>query len=259
MKISILHITNVLNISTNGIRIFVFLLVMAMGNNAYASQLTVAVASNFNGAMKKITVLFSQKTGVTIKPVYASTGKLYAMIENGGPFDLFLAADTARPTLLYQKGLAHEPFVYATGKTVLWTNINQLCPQHSWQKAIKHYSSGQVAIANPELAPYGKAAMDAISMAEIPGLKERFVYGQNVAQAFSFAHKVTGIGFTAASLVLTSQGKQGCYWPVEQATNVEQSACVLARSAQMAEAEQFASFLVSDQVKTVLTNFGYSD
>jgi molybdate transport system substrate-binding protein len=235
----------------------IYLVLSILASSAEASPLAVAVASNFSGAMENITRVFSRETGIAVKPVYASTGKLYAMIENGGPFDLFLAADTARPRLLYTKGLAQQPFVYAIGEAVLWTNIDDLCSAQNWQEALRRYKTGQIVIANPAFAPYGTEALEALSRNTGPELKKRLVYSQNIAQAFSLAHKVTGLGFTAASLVHSGPGRQGCYWPVEQAKKVEQSACALTRSTRKAEVKSFTAFLVSSQAKSMLTDFGY--
>ena len=224
---------------------------------AEAQELSVAVASNFTAPMEKIARAFSKATNIAVKPVYASTGKLYTMIENGGPFDLFLSADSSRPTKLYNKKLSQKPFVYAKGTAVLWSNINQLCSTKTWQEAIKFSGNNQIAIANPVLAPYGAVTMEAVKMISTPAIHNRFVFGQNVAQSLAFAHKVTGLGFTALSLV--KEEKKGCYWPVQEAQKVEQSACILNSANNKVAAGRFASYLVSATTKKLLSDYGYKD
>ena len=242
--------------------IFVLLITgisFALVTIAEAQELTVAVASNFTAPMEEISSAFAKATNISIRPVYASTGKLFAMIENGGPFDLFLAADSSRPAKLYNKKMSNKPFVYAKGTAVLWTNMKGLCAAKTWQEAIAISGNSRVVIANPELAPYGTVTMEVINKFSSLELQNRFVYGQNVAQSFAFANKVTGFGFTDASLVRTNQGKQGCYWPVDEAQKVEQAACMMSNSKNRGSAEKFASYLVSETTKKLLLNYGYID
>ncbi|MCG8371525.1 MAG: molybdate ABC transporter substrate-binding protein, partial [Proteobacteria bacterium] len=147
--------------------------------------LRAAVASNFAGAFDALADDFSVRTGIEIERSYGSTGKLYAQIRNGAPFDVFLAADVERPSLLEASGRAEtgSRFTYAVGRLAVWSRSADDC-----LGALRDADSGYVAIANPELAPYGRAAGEYLAAAGIrDGLARRLVYGENVSQAFAYA------------------------------------------------------------------------
>lgn len=222
-----------------------------------AEELTVAVAANFTGPMKQIAVLFTKKTGVEVLPSYASTGKLYALINNGAPFDVFLAADQKRPELLHQHGLASKPMIYAKGQAVLWTSRSDACAGHTWQEALESSQFKRIAIATPKLAPYGAAAMAALQPPLKAGLLDRLVYGQNVTQSFQYAEKATDAGFTALSIALSDRGRKGCYWLIKEAPLVKQSACIIKSTGHRKAAKAFFAFLLSNRSRPVLTKFGY--
>ncbi len=240
----------------------IFLLVMSMSNTSWAQgagALEVAVAANFVRPMDKIAVLFERLQGVRVHPVYSSTGKLYAQIENGAPFDVFLAADARRPDLLYRQGVAEEPVTYARGQVVLWTGRQGLCSEKSWVQVVKREDVKRFAIASPGTAPYGEKALCALKEAGLWHLVEpRVVYAQAVSQAFQYA-EIGGVdaAFTALSYALSEKGRKGCYWPVPQAPPVIQKACVLKRSGNIDAARAFLSFLTSKEARAVLDEFGY--
>ena len=234
----------------------IFLAVIS-ATSSNAEELTVAVAANFTGPMKKISKLFTEKTGIEILPSYGSTGKLYALIDNGAPFDVFLAADQKRPELLYQQHLVSKPVIYAKGQAVLWTSRLDTCKAHTWKKALRLPQFKRISIANPKLAPYGAAAMAAITPGIKAELTARLVYGENVSQSFQYAQKATDAGFTALSFALSSSGKQGCYWLITEAPLVKQSACIIQNTRHKKAARTFLSFLLSDQSKPVMKELGY--
>ncbi len=117
-----------------------FVLLVFLANRAIAtadaSSLNVAVAANFERPMEELAYIFEKKTTISLRPTYSATGKFYAQIKNGAPFDVFLAADCRRPDLLYKEGIAEKSIIYARGQAVLWTRIKGLCGEQSWQDVI---------------------------------------------------------------------------------------------------------------------------
>jgi molybdate transport system substrate-binding protein len=220
----------------------------------------VAVASNFAGAMDRIVVAYELESGAEVRTVYSSTGKLYAQIRMGAPYDIFLAADGKRPELLAEEGLCEAPFVYATGETVLWTKNDSLNGEKSWQAALTASGDAKVAISAPEIAPYGAAAISALTeTGAIKEVKDKLVYGQNVAQAFQYAyHGSAGLGFTALSLARSGKGLEGKYWPIPEAPPIIQKGCVVAKKGEKTKAiAAFLKFFRSGSARAVLEDFGY--
>ena len=220
----------------------------------------VAVASNFTGAMEKIAAVYENERGGEVRTVYSSTGKLYAQIRMGAPYDIFLAADSRRPELLAEEGWCEEPFVYATGEAVLWTKNKSLNDEKSWQAALTAAGAAKIAISAPEIAPYGAAAISALTeTGAIKKVKDKLVYGQNVAQAFQYAyHGSAGLGFTALSLARSGKGLEGKYWPIPEAPPIIQKGCVVAKKGEKAKAiAAFLKFFRSGEARAVLEDFGY--
>ncbi len=222
-----------------------------------AEKLIVAVAANFTAPMKVIAPLFTAKSGIEVLSSYGGTGMLYALIHNGAPFDLFLAADQRRPELLYKGGLAEKPRIYARGQAVLWTARNDTGSASRWQEVLNLPGMNRVAIATPELAPYGAAVMGILSQSLKKRLLPRLVYAQNVAQAFQYAQKAADCGFTALSFALSKPGLKGRFWPVSKAPLVKQSACIIKSSRHRQAAARFFAFLFSKESRAVLKKFGY--
>jgi molybdate transport system substrate-binding protein len=222
-------------------------------------KILVAVATNFIEPFKEIAGRFQTGSDIQVEPTFASTGKLYAQITQGAPYDLFLSADEKRPQELFQKGLAEKPFVYATGEVILWTSRRDLCTIGSWKAVLARGDVKRVSIANIETAPYGTSAMTALKNAGIwEGLQAKLVFPQDVAQSFQYA--VTGsvdVGFCALSSALSEQGRSGCYLEVKDAPEVIQAACVLKRGVRKDAAERFAAFLLSPEASTIKRKYGY--
>jgi len=219
----------------------------------------VAVAANFTEPFKEIAVLFESKTHIHFEPTFSSTGKLYAQIIEGAPYDLFLAADETRPGELFQKGLSVKPFVYAKGEVVLWTAQKDLCSLRNWKSAVTNNNVKRISIANTESAPYGTSSMVALKSSGMwESLQNKFVFSQDIAQSFQYAF--TGsvdVAFCAKSSALTDKGKSGCYLEVKEAPVVVQSGCVLNRTRQRQVAEEFAVFLFSPEANSVKQKYGY--
>ncbi len=220
---------------------------------------TVAVASNFANAAAEISAAFQERTGRRVRLSTASTGKLYAQIVNGAPFDVLLAADSLRPQGLENAGagVAGTRFTYAIGELVLWSRR-----AHDCRGNLEKAGAGRVAIANPDTAPYGSAAREFLKRAGLwERVESRLVIGENVAQALQFA--ATGnaeLGFIArAQLGLPVLPETTCEWPVPPGTHaaIEQQALLLARAASNPGAREFLEFLRGDAARVIIRRHGY--
>lgn len=226
---------------------------------AAAEGLRIAVAANFIQATKELTRDFEKQTGIKVEATFASSGSLYAQIVNGAPYDLFLSADEERPARLHREGTAEKPFVYARGRVVLWSARKDFCRADQWRQAVADPSVRRIAIPNPETAPYGTAAREALQKAALwDSGREKRVIAQDIAQAFQYATTEAVDGaFCAFSSVLSEIGRQGCHYEIPEAPEIIQSACVLKQAKDRAEAERFAAFLLSPPAAAVKAKFGY--
>lgn len=224
-----------------------------------AQELTVAVAANFIIPFGELSRVFEHESGIKLKGTFTSTGSLYAQIKNGAPYDLLLSADEARPRLLHHEGLAGKPFVYARGKVVLWTAKHVICRIKRWREAVESPSILRLAIANPETAPYGAAAVEALKRADLwEAVQKKLVFAQTVAQAFQYAQTESAdAGFCALSSASSQQGRKGCRWVIPEAPAVIQAACVLKRSKDKKAVEEFLAFLASPEALQIEKKYGY--
>ena len=233
---------------------------MSAGCSKPSSQkISVAVAANFIKPFTEIAAVYEKKTGVKIEATFNSTGNLYSQITSGAPYDMFLAADEARPAKLLEKDLAETPFVYAKGRIVFWSLKKEYCSVKSWRDAVKIKGIKKIAIANPETAPYGTAALKAIQAAGLESfLKPVLVTAQTIAQAFQYASTgAADAGFCALSSAYSEDGKKGCYLAVEEGPEIIQSACILKRTADRKAVADFVEFLMSGEAAKIKTKYGY--
>lgn len=237
---------------------FILTLLLALPLSASAADLLVGQAANFMPAMQEIIPAFKKASGLEVQATYTSTGKLFAQITNGAPFDLFLAADQRRPNKLFNSGFAEKPFIYAKGKVVFWS-LDKKIADKSWQEAIKDRTLHKIAIANIETAPYGTAAMLALKKEKLwETVKPELVYAQSIAQAFQFASTgAADAGFCAYSSMFTETGKKGEFTVVKEAPPVIQAACILKSSQRKAVAEKFVAFLSSPEAVSIKKKYGY--
>lgn len=226
---------------------------------AAQEKLSAAVAANYIAAFKEITAAYEKKTGVAVEATFASSGTLYAQITNGAPYDIFLSADEDRPARLHKAGTADTPFIYAKGRCVLWSARKDFCRAKDWRAALTGEEVKRIAVANPETAPYGTAARQALQKAGLwEPLEKKRVIAQDIAQAFQYAStEAVNAGFCALSSAMSAQGAKGCFYEVEEAPPVVQSACVLKRTNRRPSAERFAAFLLSPDVEAIKVRFGY--
>ena len=222
-------------------------------------KINAAVAANYIQAFKEISQAFEKQTDVKVEATFSSTGNLYGQIINGAPYDIFLSADETRPARLNKDGVGEKPFIYARGRCVLWSARKAFCQAKDWRAAIQGDAVKRIAIANPETAPYGTAAKTALVKAALwEPLQQKWVFAQDIAQSFQYAStEATSAGFCAYASVVSPQGEKGCYYWIEEAPAIIQSACVLKRTKERAHAERFAAFLVSPEAEAIKTKYGY--
>ncbi len=244
---------------------FVALLALCGGHQCVAGQAQVAhiaVAANFAEPIKAIAAVLQKTTGHTIAVTLGSTGKLYAQIQNGAPFDVLLAADTQTPQRLEKEGLtqAGSRFTYATGKLVLWSaNAARVDAAGS---VLKQANLGKVAYANPKVAPYGVAAVQVMDKLGLgAALAPKLVQGESIGQTYTFA--ATGnadVGFVALSQVLEcGRLKSGSMWvtPQNLYDPIRQDAVVLMHGAGNEAAQALMQLLKSPNIKDLIRSYGY--
>lgn len=227
-------------------------------------KVTVAVASNFIQAARELAVLFEQETGHEVLFSASSSGKLYAQISHGAPFDVFLSADAERPRLLAEQGLAvpASRFTYARGQLTLWS-VDERYQDGQCDEALKAGEFDRLAIANPRTAPYGVAAEQALTAMGLDpaSMASRIATGESIAQTMQFvASRSASMGFVAtAQLALPDIPEGTCHWPVPQDfyQPIEQQAVLLTRSRENPGAVGFMAFLTSEAALSVIRANGY--
>lgn len=230
---------------------------------ASAETVTVAVASNFSDTAVVLAQSFEANNEHKLRLVHGSSGRLYAQITNGAPFDLFLSADRERPRKLEleEKAVAGSRFTYAVGRLVVWSRNPALIGQDCLA-ALSQQGTGKIAIANPKLAPYGRAAQEFLVASEFwQRLQPDLVFGENIAQTFQFvASGNASVGLIAQSQLLRqSMPVTSCEYPVPASTHraIEQQAVLLPRAAERTAAIEFLRYLRSDVARAIVEERGY--
>ncbi len=226
----------------------------------YSGEVKVAVAANFTQAAKGIANAFYEQTNDTAILSFGSTGKLYAQIANGAPFEVFLAADVVRPEKAIEAGyaIAGSGFTYAKGKIVLYSAKSDLVDE---QGAILQSSESmnKVAIANPKTAPYGNAAVETMKALNVySSLESKIVQGDSIAQTYQFvATRAADVGFVAYSQVINSD--VGSMWVVPESLYpaIRQNAVLLNIGANSETANAFIAFLKSETARKIIESYGY--
>ncbi len=226
---------------------------------AAADQVSVAVASNFTAPLQAIVALYAERSDDSIRVSSASSGKLFAQIQHGAPFDVFLSADSEKPDALIASGeaLAESRFTYALGRLALWSS--QAPP--GAQQRLESGDFRHLAIANPRLAPYGRAAKEALEhMGQLDAAEGKLVTGENIAQTWQFV--ATGnaeLGFVALSQVIDGGEVPPDAWvvPREFHAPIRQDAVLLASAADKPAARALLEFLRSPEAAAIIRAFGY--
>jgi len=238
-----------------------FILIILMSSfSAFAEEkISVAVAANFISAFKDMAADFETKTKIKVEGTFSSTGNLYSQITNGAPYDLFLSADEERPAKLNKDGVADAPFIYAKGQAILWSANKDFCKTKTWQDALKNNKIQKIAIANIKTAPYGTAAKEALGKAGMwDALQNKLVYAETIAQSFQYANtSAVDAGFCAMSATVSAEGKKGCFYVINEAPEIVQSACLLKRTTHRADVEKFLVYLSSPAAEAIKIKYGY--
>ena len=227
-----------------------------------AAEVHVAVAANFTAPMKRIAEVFEKDTGHKMVLSYGATGKFYAQITNGAPFDVFLSADDETPAKLEKEGfaVAGSRMTYATGRLVLWSAKPGLVDDKA--SVLMRNDFNRLAIASPKVAPYGVAAVETMTkIGMFPLLQAKLVMGESIGQTFSMISSGNAdLGFVAMSQVFEfDKLKSGSAWvvPANLHSPLRQDAVLLARARSNPAALQFLTFLKSGQTRVIMTLFGY--
>ena len=249
------------------VRLYLFTLLMIIAGListiTSAGEIRVAVSSNFYPAIKEIALQYELKTTSLAQNhkvilIPGSSGKHYSQILNGAPFDVFLSADSLRPSLLERKELSEKNsrFTYAIGRLVLWSPKNNLEVniETLFQKNFRF-----LAIANPKIAPYGIAAKDALTSLSLwKEIQEKIIRGENIAQTFQFVDSGNAkLGFVSYSqLVNPNYPVEGSFWEVPQNLYrpIEQQA-VLLKNSELGK--DFLAFLQTEKSLNIITKNGY--
>ena len=230
---------------------------------ALAGEARIAVASNFAAAMPALAARFRQETGHALIVSTASTGKLYAQIIHGAPFDVFLAADDDHPRRLEQDGLGipGSRFTYAVGRLALWSPREGYVDEAG--QVLKQGVFRKLALANPRLAPYGMAAQDVLDRLGLwTGLQDRLVLGENIAQTYQFvASGNAELGFVALSQVqLPGREMTGSMWRIPQSLYdpIRQDAVLLKAGKGNPAASALLEYLKGAPARQMITAYGYA-
>lgn len=237
------------------------LLLLLWPTSLQAQTLRVAVAANAQFVMESLSAAFQKQTGIKLEAIVNSSGKLTTQIQQGAPYDVFLSADLEYPRTLFQQQLTTSaPVTYAYGSLVLWT-LGDL-PLSANLKILQHAGVRHIAIANPETAPYGKAAVSLLKYRHLfEPVQSRIVYGESISQVNQYILSgAAEVGITAKSVVLDPSLKQRGHWvdlPPPGYTPIAQGVVILKRTGQPKAAAQFVHFLQTAAARRILQQFGY--
>lgn len=244
--------------------------------------LKIAVASNFTFAMKALIETFEQNTGHSVVASYGSSGKIFAQIQHGAPFQVFFSADQAKPIALetaHEKtgfSVPNSRFTYAIGALALWSSKSDLITDGA--NVLSSDKFNKLALANPKLAPYGAAAVQVLEQLKlVKSTRSRWVQGENIAQTYQFVSTSNAdLGFVALSQLKQAQLKQaqlrqdqqeqpnqislGSSWIVPQSfySPIKQDAILLKRGERSEAAKALISFVQSNEGKRIIESYGYT-
>lgn len=227
---------------------------------AQAGEVSVAVAANFTAPMQKIAAQFEADTGHKAVLSFGATGKFYAQIRHGAPFDVLLAADDETPARLEKEGLGSGRTTYAIGKLALWSKQPGLVDDKG--EVLKAARFERLALADPKLAPYGAAAIEAMTkLGVLDTVRPRLVQGENIAQTYQFvATRNAPLGFVALSQVwVDGKLKEGSAWlvPGNLHSPIRQDAILLNKGKDNAAATALLQYLRGAKAASIIRAYGY--
>jgi molybdate transport system substrate-binding protein len=243
-------------------RIFFLITTFLLFSSAlFAQSIKVAAAANLQAVIKVLQADFKKKTGIEIEPIVGSSGNLVAQIKNGAPYDVFLSADMTFPETLYKDGIStKKPVVYAQGSLIICSN--QDIGFENWERILLTRRVQKIAIANPAIAPYGKAAEEVLQKKDIlVNIKSKIVTGESISQVNTYITTgVVDVGFTTQALVKDPTNKTKLYWQVidpDSYSPIEQGIVLLKRAETNADAEKFYQYILSPAAKAIFIEYGY--
>jgi molybdate transport system substrate-binding protein len=269
---------NVVNFRNNFVSLstwLAFAVITLVGFRAFAAgedakklpptELTIAAAADLKFALDDLVKEFEEKyPAVKVNVTYGSSGNFFAQLQNGAPFDLFFSADIAYPRKLAEKDLgADDVFLYAIGRIVVWVpKDSPVAVDKLGIKALLEPSIRKIAVANPEHAPYGRAAVAAMKALNVyDQVASRLVYGENIAQTAQFVQSgAADVGILALSLAVAPQMRDaGRFWqvPLEAYPRIEQGGIILKSSRNLETARAFRDFVLGDHGREVLAQYGF--
>ncbi len=233
-----------------------------MGSPVWAGEVSVAVASNFAATMERLVPLFHKQSGHTVKVTLGASGKLYAQIKGGAPFDVLLSADEEMPKRLLQEGLAvsGSRFVYATGRLVLWSAQANFVDEKG--TVLSKGNFNKLVIANPIYSPYGVAAKETlVKFTMWNAIQGKLKKSDSVTQAYQFAaSENVDLAFIALAQIMRDGKVAGGSWwlvPSELHNPIRQSAVQLNSAKDQVATTAFLTFLKSEKARVVMHGFGY--
>lgn len=239
-------------------------------NQAFSETLNIAVASNFISPMKSLAAEFEQTSKHKVRLSFGSSGKLYAQIQHGAPFDAFFSADQTKPEKLLASGYAVKDtnFTYAIGKLSLCSSNLKSNPKEDLFKQLKQGHFNKLALANPKLAPYGQAAYEVLSKLNlVQSSRSKWVVGENVAQTYQFVQSGNAqLGFIALSQFQTAEKKgqqknsrlKCQHVPASMHEPIKQNAVVLNKGKGSRALVGFTALIKSESGKAIIRRYGYS-
>ncbi|MBF0313947.1 MAG: molybdate ABC transporter substrate-binding protein [Oligoflexia bacterium] len=240
----------------------VFFMLCLLSSSAYAEKITIAAAADLKYAMDKIVKVFKKNHPLEdLEVIFGSSGKIFAQIQQGAPYDLYFAADISYPQELSKNGFASSDVkLYAIGKIVLWStthNASKMTLTDLKDTKIKH-----IAIANPKHAPYGKRAQEALEATKVwNDIKSKIVYGDNIVQTAQFVQSGNAdIGIIALSIAMNPElSNQGAHWPIPDNLHkpLEQAYIITKRAANNKLARKFADFMETTPAREIMIKYGF--
>ncbi len=233
--------------------------------NLHAQSLRIAAASDLQFALSDLASQYEKQSDAKLSITYGSSGNFYAQIQNGAPFDLFFSADISYPQKLIDAGLADSDsrYTYAFGRLILWLPPDSpINPTQMQWNTLLDARIQKIAIANPEHAPYGRAAVAALQKSGLyEQVKSKLVYGENISQTAQFVQSGNAqAGIVALSLTFTPAMKFGKTWeiPRESYPPLEQAVVLLKSSPNKPAANAFLAFLRTEPARATLARYGFT-
>lgn len=234
--------------------------VVTIATPVFAGRVHVAAASNFSAPMRDVAAVFEQQTGHQLVLSLASSAKIVTQLLHGAPFDVFLSADQDKPRVLQKAGLVanSDRHTYAVGRLALWSKKSNVS---DGERSLRAGKFQYLAMANPQLAPYGVAAQQVLAVLGLQrGFADRVVLGENIAQCYLYvASGAADVGFVALSQLRAKTVPRDQYWLVPESLHepIRQDAAILQRAVNNTAAREFMAFLLGTEARAIIARYGY--